>query len=113
VLAQDNLGERSDIPVTATVNVRASKPAITAPAASTNSLRPTISCSGIDGADQYEVWINNLSTGASPFHTATVTAVSYVPTVDLGIGKFRVWVRAKSGTVFSMWSLERDFTIDT
>ena len=97
-----------------TVNVTLAKPSITAPTAAVTVQRPTITWSPIDGAASYEVWITGLSTNTNPLVRATSTTASYLPTADLGIGKFRVWVRAKAGSgTFSAWSPARDFQIAT
>jgi hypothetical protein len=111
-VSNDSTGLRGST-VVADIVVALSKPTITAPVSSTVSQRPTITWSAVAGAASYEVWINNLSTGGNPFLTASVNSASYVPTVDLGIGEFRVWVRAKSGEVFSVWSVNSDFVVKT
>ncbi|MFN8709306.1 MAG: ELWxxDGT repeat protein [Planctomyces sp.] len=119
VAAEDDIRQPSVLPVTVTVTVTRTKPEILPPEPSYTSLQPIIRWFGVIGANSYEVWVKNLSTGASPFltaildRTATVTVDSFIPGVDLGIGTFRVWVRAKSGNVFSAWSLGRDFVITT
>jgi len=98
--------------ITATIKVTLAAPEITAPVSTTSSLRPAVKWTKVPGATSYEVWISNLSTGASPFHSATTTEVAYVPTVDLGIGQFRVWIRAKAiNGSLSAWSLRSDFKI--
>ena len=100
--------------VTADITVTLAKPAVTAPNGTTTSQRPTVTWSPIAGAASYEIWISDLSTNTSPVVLATPETASYVPTVDLGIGKFRAWVRAKSsGGAFSAWSTGHDFQITT
>ena len=115
VVAQDDIGDNSILPVTVAVDV--TPPVmitITGPGSVTQTQRPEITWSAAAGAASYEVWITNLSTGTSPFHQATPTGTSYIPTVDLGIGKFQVWVRSKaSNGSFSSWSAPHDFQITT
>lgn len=100
--------------VTASITVRPSTPVVTSPALTNISQRPTVAWSAAAGAASYEVWINNLSTNTKPFHKGTSTSTSYVPTIDLGIGQFRVWVRSKtSDGTLSPWSAARDFQVTT
>ncbi|MFO0976374.1 MAG: ELWxxDGT repeat protein [Planctomycetaceae bacterium] len=90
-------------------------PSITAPATgTTQSQRPTITWSASAGAVSYDVFIKNNSTGANPQVSVNVAGLSYVPTADLGIGKYTIWVRAvSSGGTKSPWSAARDITINT
>ncbi|MFO0977050.1 MAG: ELWxxDGT repeat protein [Planctomycetaceae bacterium] len=89
-------------------------PTITAPTGTTASQRPTFTWTASNGAVSYDVFIKNNATGANPQVNVNVTGTSWVPTSDLGIGKFTVWVRAvsSSGTK-SAWSVQKDFTINT
>ncbi len=90
-------------------------PSITAPTGSTQLQRPTITWTASAGAVSYDVFIKNNATGANPQVSVNVVgATSYLPTVDLGIGKFTVWVRAVSAAgTKSGWSVSRDFTVNT
>jgi ELWxxDGT repeat protein len=89
-------------------------PSITAPTGSTQLQRPTIIWTASAGAVSYDVFIRNNATGANPQVSVNVTGTSYVPTADLGIGKFTVWVRAVSASgTKSVWSAQRDFTVFT
>ncbi|MBL8816678.1 MAG: hypothetical protein JNL58_11660 [Planctomyces sp.] len=89
-------------------------PVISAPAAVTISQRPTISWSPRAGAVSYEVWIGNQSTGVNPFLKADSTSSNYTPSIDLGIGRFNVWVRSvfADGSK-STWSAQYSFRIAT
>lgn len=86
-------------------------PSITGPN-SAQSQRPTITWTASAGAVSYDVFIRNNATGANPQVNVNVTGTSYVPNVDLGIGKFTIWVRAvsSSGTK-SPWSAQRDIIV--
>ena len=88
-------------------------PLITAPSAQVTSLRPVISWTPSTGATSYEIWIKNQSTNTNPFHTATTTGTSYVPDIDLGIGKFNLWIRARGPQESSPWTPQYNFTIST
>ena|GEM_PF-2406959 len=109
----DNVGHRETAPTIpgATTAVPLT---ITAPVSATTNQRPTITWSPLPGATSYELWLSNLSTGVSPFLLAKPTGTTYIPSDTLGIGEFRVWVRAKfsSGT-FSDWSFGHDFGVTT
>ena len=54
----------------------------------------TVSWNTIDGADSYEVWYANLTTGQNPFFKATVTSASYTPSTALPIGRYQIFVQA-------------------
>ena len=67
MLAQDNIGDNSNLPVAASVNVTIPVPVITGPPAVTPYQRPTITWTAVNGALQYEVWIGNETTNVKPF----------------------------------------------
>ncbi|MCA9010383.1 MAG: FG-GAP repeat protein [Planctomycetaceae bacterium] len=93
--------------------VKLAKPSIDVPA-TTTSQRPLISWPAVAGASLYEVWINDLSRNASAVIRTSTPELSYVPTTELGIGRFRVWVRAFAGSeIVSDWSQGRDFSVVT
>ena len=90
-----------------------SLPVISGPETQVSSLRPVISWTASEGATSYEIWIRNQSTATNPFHTGTSTGTSYTPDVDLGIGKFNLWVRAMGPAGDSPWTAQLNFTINT
>lgn len=95
-------------------NILLPTPILTPPPAATTALqRPKIAWSPVVGATNYEIDISNLSTGVNAYHIATVTGTSYTPTVDLGIGVFRLRVRAVQSLRTSAWTAGYDFTINT
>lgn len=88
-------------------------PTISSPPAVTPLQRPVISWTTSVGAVSYDVLIKNNATGVNQV-SLNVSTTSYLPTQDLGIGKFTVWVRAVSaGGTKSAWSVARDFTVNT
>lgn len=87
-------------------------PVITAPGVVTSSQRPVISWTPVSGADQYEIWVSK-NPSSSPYHQATVFRTSYTPTVDLGIGSFSLWVRAKNSLSTGVWTRKSTFVINT
>lgn len=57
------------------------------------SARPTITWNALPGAVEYELYIRNVTTGATVFNDASLTGTSYTPDADLPLGRYRVWVR--------------------
>ena len=89
-------------------------PTITGPSSVTSSLRPGINWTGVPGASNYEIWIKNQSTGVNPFHRATGNGGTYIPTADLGIGRFNLWMRSRGPDgADSLYTGQYNFTIQT
>ncbi|MCA9062432.1 MAG: hypothetical protein KDA96_05220, partial [Planctomycetaceae bacterium] len=88
-------------------------PTISGPGASTTSQRPMITWNAVEGADDYDIWIANQSTGVNPSLTASVSATSFTPDSDLGIGRFNLWVRASNAAGDGAWTSQYNFTIET
>ena len=68
------------------------------------SLRPAFAWTAIAGATSYDIQINNESTGVAQFHLGSATGTSYTPSVDLAIGKFKMWVRPVFAGSLGNWS---------
>ncbi len=89
-------------------------PVVTSPGAKTVNPLPTISWNAIPGAIRYDVQVANLSSGANFLIFQTVTGTSLTPFEKLGIGRYRVWVRAVDALERpGFWSNPRDFFIET
>jgi subtilisin-like proprotein convertase family protein len=90
-------------------------PVLTGPAATTTESRPTISWNAVPGTLRYDVWIDNLSSGAVELlRNTNVPTTSWVPPENLGIGRYRVWVRAINQLEQpGFWSNARDFVVNT
>ncbi|MCA9066123.1 MAG: hypothetical protein KDA96_23810, partial [Planctomycetaceae bacterium] len=88
-------------------------PGLLTPTPVTQSQRPKITWTQVPAAIDYEVWVNNQTTGAAPFQTATVSATSWTPSSDFGLGLFNVWVRARTAIGYSTWSPQFNFRIAT
>ena len=90
-------------------------PVLTSPTATTQSSRPMIKWNAIIGALRYDVWISNISTGiAQIVRNSNVATNQFAPPENLGIGIYRVWVRAfNNQEVPGYWSAPRDFFINT
>jgi len=90
-------------------------PVLTAPAAATTSPRPKIQWQEISGAVRYQIQVSNLSTGVSNFILRNnLTTPEFTPSENLGIGLYRVWVRAfDQYEIAGFWSVPRDFRVET
>lgn len=89
------------------------RPTLTGPAATTSSQTPTVTWGAVTSAQSYDVWIQNLSTGVNPAVQTNVITNSFTPGTALGIGRYRVWVRARfANSIISSWSTSRDFQIN-
>ena len=76
--------------------------------------RPTITWPAVPGADAYEVFASNISTGQSGVIRQTVTTTSWTPSTDLGIAQWRFWVRAViRGKYVARWSTAREILVVT
>lgn len=112
-VATDNVGHREVVPVTPDA-ITSTPLAITAPAATTTEIRPLVEWTPVFGAVSYDVWINNQTVGSFPVQQFNVTDASFMPTIDLGIGRFALWVRSVNGAgTKSAWSPEYDFEVKT
>lgn len=89
------------------------RPTLTSPTGSQTSLRPTVSWNTIADATNYQVRVDNLTTGATNlFNFAETANTSWSPTADLVSGQsYRVWVRAVEGSIVGAWSDFKDFSV--
>jgi hypothetical protein len=88
--------------------------AVTLPVLPRRVTTPRISISWpvIPGADAYEVYLSNLSTGQAGVIREVVTTNAWEPAIDLGLAQWRIWVRAVwRGRYQAWWSNPRDFTV--
>ncbi len=89
-------------------------PTITTPTATTDAQRPVISWTSVSGAARYELSVDNITTNATAFVQGTATSTSFTPSINLGIGRMRVRVRAiDSNGGHSDWSSAKEFTVNT
>lgn len=85
------------------------------PATLQTTARPVIAWNPLPGAVHYDVWITNLTTNESPYvRQSIVTETQWSSSIDLAMGRYRVWVRAfdAAGTA-AMWSKGSDFVVAT
>ena len=78
---------------------------VTTPNPDAFALRPTFQWTPIAGATSYSIHINNESTGVARFHIATSNSSTYTPSVDLAIGKFKMWIRPNFAAGPGNWSV--------
>lgn len=74
--------------------------------------RVSVTWAAVPGADSYEVYLSDLSTGTPGAIREVVTSNSWIPAIDLGLSRWRIWVRAMvSGRYQAWWSSPADFTV--
>ncbi len=107
------VGGSPDASVGYTLNITSFAPTTVNVTTPTQDMTPTITWSAIPTAVSYDVWITNVSTN-TVLPLRNVTTNSYTPSTDLGIGRFRVWVRSRNAAgVISRWSTVVNFEINT
>lgn len=88
-------------------------PTVTGPLGASDNTRPTITWEAVSGATSYEVWLQLLGGDSNPVVNPTVTGTSFELTTDLGIGRYRAWVRAAfDGGARTEWATA-DFQINS
>jgi len=89
-----------------------SVPTIAGPAAATALMRPTVTWTAIPGAASYEVRLVNVTT--KQVQTASSGTNTFMPAADLGIGLYKVAVRAiMPDGLTHAWSSVRRFQVET
>jgi uncharacterized delta-60 repeat protein len=98
-----------------TVNATPGVPTLTGPAGIVNDATPTITWTAATYAARYDLWIDNLTTGASQvIRQQNIGGTSFTPTSNLPFGSYRIWVRSISDAgVASAWSVATDFRSST
>lgn len=89
-------------------------PVIAGPVTTSLSKRPTFTWSEVKGAQRYDLWVNDLTTGQSQIiREQNLTGTSFTPTTDLMIGRSYVWtVRAITATgIASDWAPNTTFSV--
>src|SRR5207302_5155585 len=91
------------------------KPSLVGPIGSTSSDTPTFAWNPVTGADHYDVWVNDLTTGQSAvLRKQDVAGTSLAATLPLTPGhSYRWWVRPvdASNTNVGPWSAAADFFV--
>jgi len=93
-------------------------PTTVSPVGISTDTTPTFRWNAADGAASYDLWVDNLSTGATQVirvtvpHVANATEITYTPTATLTAGDYRWWVQTTSVSgVKTSFSSPTDFTI--
>lgn len=74
--------------------------------------RPTVTWQAIPGAESYDVWVNNTSTGETQVIRQTVGSNSWTPAADLPMSRYRIWVRGiAADRFFGGWGVRSDFYV--
>ncbi|MFN9720992.1 MAG: hypothetical protein ACK58L_20030 [Planctomycetota bacterium] len=106
-------GDNVTVPSVFYVEVTSTVSTFTSPSASAPQ-RPTFSWTPVSGAALYQLTVTNLSTGVANVVNTIVSATSFTPSSDLGIGRFAGWVRAiTAGGAGLPWTPARFFRIET
>lgn len=87
----------------------ATTPSNLAPANPTFQIRPTFTWSTVPGADRYDLWVRNLTTGQSQtIREQNLLSNSFRPVTNLPNGDYAWWVRAISNAgINGQWSPAR------
>ncbi|MFO0977216.1 MAG: ubiquitin-activating E1 FCCH domain-containing protein [Planctomycetaceae bacterium] len=92
-------------------------PVTVSPVGITTDTTPEFTWNAVDGAANYDLWVNNLSTGVSQYirvtvpHVANATTIKYT-SAALPAGNYRWWVQAVSASgAKTAWSTATDFTV--
>jgi hypothetical protein len=93
-----------------------SVPTPQAPAGTVGQSEPTFYWSAVSGANTYDVWVDDVTTGQSQvLRNTNVSGNSWTPTTPLTVGQdYQWWVRAVSATgIRSAWSAAQPFHVST
>ncbi len=88
-------------------------PTPTAPSGFTTDRTPTFTWSASSGAARYDLWVDNLTTGQSQvIRQQNLTANSFTPGTNMGLGNYRFFVRSfNEANQSAGWSAGKDFSI--
>jgi hypothetical protein len=83
------------------------------PSGSTTNPTPTFSWTSATGADHYDIWVNDVTTGQGQvLRNQDVTGTSWTSPISLVQGdSYRWWVQAFNNGVASPWSAPMDFSV--
>ncbi|MEZ6063477.1 MAG: S8 family serine peptidase [Planctomycetaceae bacterium] len=96
-------------------------PVLTGPESRTPDATPAITWDPLPGAVRYDLWVNYVSGGITQIirvqdvrDNAGDVTTEYTPPAELGLGRYRAWVRAYNAQeVAGFWSAGRDFVVTT
>jgi uncharacterized protein YkwD len=112
VRARNSAGDLVTWSPRATINVNYATAEV-AVTGNTLSSTPTLTWLPVNGAAQYQVWVNNLSTGASAVINSSSVQTTSLAMNTLPAGSYRAWVRGRDldGGAYYTWSTAFDFEI--
>ncbi len=106
-------GESGQWSVARRFTVLAAPAIITPSTGGTFDRTPTFSWNAITGASNYDLWVSSRTTNTVVLRNRFVTATNLTAATDFPNGEYTVWVRAQSGSQFSVWSAPRLFSVGT
>lgn len=113
-LRSENLngfGPWTTAPIIFTVGTPPTAPTVSGPTGTTGT-RPIFEWTAVDGADLYELWVNQIGGTTRIIHETTLTATTFTATSDLTSGSYRTWVRAiDSSGIRGPWSAGVNFMV--
>ena len=88
------------------------RPQLLLPSGTTNVKTPTFSWQVIDGANHYDLWVNQIGGQSQIIRQQSLTDTKFTSNKVLAADTYRVWVRAVSTSgELSPWSLVTEFKI--
>jgi hypothetical protein len=114
VRARNSSGQFGDWSTAESITVgQLATPTLTGPSGETTNTTPTLSWNAISGAADYELWVDDTTTGQKQvIHSTSLTGTSFTPSSALDVGHYVAWVRAlRSDSKKSDWSGAVQFTV--
>ncbi len=96
-----------------TDNDTLNRPTVNPPSGPFLSLRPELTWGASEGATSYDIWLGNQSTRVNPYLLANTSGTSFIPSSDIEIGTYNLWMRARSATADSPWTNQVNFRVAT
>jgi len=70
-------------------------PLVISPALSTFSTTPQFAWNAVPGATEYEIWIDSVTAGVSPYiREQSLASTTFTPAASMPAGNYKMWVRA-------------------
>jgi len=89
-------------------------PSLTAPVGTGNTVTPTFQWTAVAGANRFDLWVDDLTTGQSQIlrEQAITGGTSFTPTTPLPNNHaYKAWIRAGNEFGFGGWSAAQDFGV--
>jgi len=87
-------------------------PTLLTPGASTSNMTPTFTWTAVQGAANYQIWVDRVGGPSAIINQSGIAGTSFTPVMPLPLGNYRVWLRAvgTDGTIGN-WSAAVNFSI--